>query len=133
MEYYPWSLADLLSYYSNRRYTKSHFNFIIYAFTGILNSVIELHSLGYVHRDLKLENIFLMRNFQVKIGDLAFAKTVKPNEMIKASGSGTLVYMSPELFSNKMNTRDFNRMIELLLDNPWYVGGLFPTAVVNES
>jgi hypothetical protein len=25
-----------------------------------------------------------------------------------------------ELFSNKMNTRDFNRMTELLLDNPWF-------------
>lgn len=25
-----------------------------------------------------------------------------------------------ELFSHKMNTRDFNQMIELILDNPWY-------------
>lgn len=25
-----------------------------------------------------------------------------------------------ELFSNKMNTREFNRMLEVMLDNPWY-------------
>ncbi len=71
-------------------------------FIQMIEALKYLKHMNVVHRDLKLENVFLMRNFQVKKGDLAFAKTVKPNEMVKASGSGTLVYMSPELFSNKV-------------------------------
>lgn len=54
-----------------------------------------------VHRDLKLENIFLLRTFQIKVGDFALAKVIKSGESHKTAASGTLIYMSPELFTNK--------------------------------
>ena len=62
MKYYPWNLEDLLIHYtssSKRISTEKRFQFITFAFRGILEAVSELHSLGYVHRDLKLDNFMV--------------------------------------------------------------------------
>lgn len=36
----------------------------------IIEGLEELHSRNYAHRDIKLENIFIGRDNQIKIGDL---------------------------------------------------------------
>ncbi len=47
--------------------------------------------------------------------DSSYNKVANPNGIDNVNMFSLL-----ELFSNKMNTRDFNRMIEFVLDKPWY-------------
>lgn len=50
-----------------------------------------------MHRDLKLENIFINRKFEVKIGDFGFAKISTQNDLL-SSFKGTPIHMAPEIF-----------------------------------
>lgn len=80
-----------------RRYTRS-----------ILRGLNHIHGCGYVHCDLKPDNILLVRynkrvgvatEFRAKIGDLGLAKRDKQNKKRKMGGpywNGTPMYMSPE-------------------------------------
>jgi serine/threonine protein kinase len=60
-------------------------------------AVNHLHSLGYSHRDIKLENIMFTSDQRVKLLDYGFAKKgrIADTELI----AGTPVYMAPELIN----------------------------------
>ncbi len=51
---------------------------------------------GYVHRDIKPDNIMLMRDGRVKVLDLGFAQVMGVPEDKEDTTSGTVQYMSPE-------------------------------------
>ena len=62
MDRYPWTLEGVIKKNMENkesRYTKEHLSFVGWAFRAILNSVNQLHQLGYVHRDLKLDNFMV--------------------------------------------------------------------------
>ena len=62
MEYYPESLEQLAKKAVSRskgRQTEAYLCFASWAFAAVLRSVEEVHSLGYVHRDLKLDNFMV--------------------------------------------------------------------------
>ncbi len=74
---------------------------------GIAQGLAAAHEKGIVHRDLKLENVFLTRDGRVKVLDFGLAKLVRPEErnetaLTLASSTlpgtvmGTVGYMSPE-------------------------------------
>lgn len=41
-----------------------------------------MHELKIVHRDLKLANILLNKDFQIKLGDFGFAKFIEDNNFL---------------------------------------------------
>ena len=38
-----------------------------------------MHDFGYVHRDVKLDNIFLMSDASIRVGDFGQARKLDPN------------------------------------------------------
>lgn len=62
----------------------------------LLETVQFLHALGIVHRDLKLENILLDDNFNVKVSDFGLASIISHDEEL-TDLCGTVYYMAPEI------------------------------------
>lgn len=66
---------------------------------GIANAMAYMHRAGYIHRDLKPDNIFFDANHEIKIGDFGFSRKYdKKNEVIMTFDVGTPVYNAPEIF-----------------------------------
>lgn len=70
-------------------------------FVQISSALKFVHGKNILHRDLKTQNVFLDRNWTVKLGDFGIAKvltstTAKANTMV-----GTPYYLSPELCEDK--------------------------------
>jgi serine/threonine-protein kinase ULK/ATG1 len=63
-----------------------------------------MQEMNIVHRDLKLANILVDKNFTVKIGDFGFAHIMESNDTLMISTLGTPITMGPEvLFRHKYN------------------------------
>merc|ERR1712045_937811 len=65
----------------------------------MLNSVEYMHNLRVVHRDLKLENILIDDNMNLKVADFGFA-CCKSIDTLN-SYRGTMTYMAPEIKEGK--------------------------------
>lgn len=70
----------------------------------VYQCVLDLHSAGIAHRDIKLENIML-KNAQTKLID--FGSAVKKDEKYNDFGIGTFDYMSPPAITGKINFNAF--------------------------
>lgn len=58
-----------------------------------------MHGKGVVHRDLKLENILVDDDMNLKVADFGFATFRKIHNL--KSYRGTMTYMAPEIKENK--------------------------------
>jgi serine/threonine protein kinase len=54
-----------------------------------------------MHRDLKSQNIFLLGNGRVVLGDLGISKVLECTMDMAKTKIGTPYYMSPEIFRDK--------------------------------
>lgn len=63
-------------------------------FWQIVDGIRFCHEKNYVHRDLKLENILLDSQHQVKIADFGFTKSVESNKLLDTF-CGSIAYAAP--------------------------------------
>ena len=61
-----------------------------------------LHEKSIVHRDLKVENIFLTKEGKHKIGDLGMSKIIYGVEDMLSTRVGTPIYFPPEVIQNRL-------------------------------
>ncbi|XP_047387703.1 inactive serine/threonine-protein kinase PLK5 [Sciurus carolinensis] len=72
-----------------------------YYLRGSISGLRYLHQRSIVHRDLKLSNLFLNKNMEVKIGDLGLAARVGPGGHCHRVLCGTPSLLAPEVVSRK--------------------------------
>ena len=65
----------------------------------ICEGIKEIHNKNIIHRDIKLENIFMNDNMEIKIGDFGISKQFNPNKdyLNTPLRQGSLFYMAPEI------------------------------------
>ena len=74
-----------------------------YLFRQIIEGIKHIHENNIVHRDIKLENILIDVNNNVKICDFGIGKILSSNKELLYDKCGTPMYMAPEILlsSNK--------------------------------
>ncbi|KAI8817463.1 kinase-like domain-containing protein [Fimicolochytrium jonesii] len=65
----------------------------------IVRGLLYLHANGIIHRDLKLSNLLLTENYDVKIGDFGLAVKLNDPSGEQKTMCGTPNYISPEIIS----------------------------------
>lgn len=74
---------------------------IIDWFVQISLAVKHCHDKKILHRDLKTQNIFLMKNGTIKLGDFGIARTLQSTMELAKTAIGTPYYLSPEICQGK--------------------------------
>ena len=69
-------------------------------FKQIMEGIKYIHSKNIVHRDIKLENILIDLNNNIKICDFGVSKRIHSNSILEDQ-CGTPVYMAPEIIKNE--------------------------------
>lgn len=72
-----------------------------YFFEQIVEACLYLHEKKIIHRDLKLGNLFLNEEMQVKIGDFGLATVLEFDGERKKTLCGTPNYIAPEMLDKK--------------------------------
>lgn len=96
-----YSEGDLSTYLKNLKKNGQRLDekIIGYWFTQLLFGLRVLHSKNILHRDLKAANIFLTKNYSLKIGDFGISKVLEHSSAITCIG--TPLYLSPEVCNNQ--------------------------------
>lgn len=72
-----------------------------YWMTQIVAATEFMHKKNVIHRDLKLGNLFIDRQMQIKVGDFGLATTVEFDGERKKTLCGTPNYIAPEILDRK--------------------------------
>ena len=90
--------GDLLSYIRKR--SKLNEQIAKFIFKQIILSLQYIHSQNIVHRDIKLDNILIDLNNNIKICDFGVSKKISLNDKMYEQ-CGTPAYIAPEILKNK--------------------------------
>ena len=74
-----------------------------YLFKQIILGIQHIHSHKIVHRDIKLENILIDLNNNIKICDFGIGKILSYNRQLLYDKCGTPMYMAPEILLSSKN------------------------------
>lgn len=67
----------------------------------IISGVKDIHNANVIHRDLKLGNLFLTENLEIKIGDFGLAAKLAYDSERRKTMCGTPNYIAPEILESK--------------------------------
>ncbi|KAH9924034.1 Pkinase-domain-containing protein [Fomitopsis serialis] len=112
------SLMDMLR--RRRRFTEPESRFFMVQLIGACQY---MHTHQVIHRDLKLGNIFLDRNMNVKVGDFGLAALIENPGERKKTICGTPNYIAPEVLFDTANGHSFEV-------DTWSIGVILYTLVV---
>lgn len=98
-------------------------NYARIIFIQILEALQSVHSLGIVHRDIKLDNIMLDSEFNVKLVDFGFATNQHGN---LSTFQGTPNYASPQILVHKPYNGVSNDIFSLGVTLFALITGAFP-------
>ena len=90
--------GDLLSFVKKR--TKISEKISKFIFRQILQAIKYIHSKNIVHRDIKLDNVLIDLNNNIKICDFGVGKIIHEGEIL-TDQCGTPAYIAPEILENK--------------------------------
>lgn len=95
--------GDLCQMMERRKRSKKYFteDEVLYYFIQISMALKYLHDRKVLHRDIKAQNVFLMKTGQVKLGDFGIAKVLQNTMALAMSQIGTPYYLSPEICNNR--------------------------------
>jgi serine/threonine protein kinase len=100
-------------------------------FHQIVEGIDYLHNNGVAHMDLKLENILLGEDLNIKIIDFDMAKPLNEGSLL--NGSGTLMYRAPEIkkgfCSNQIAADVYSLGVILFI----MLSGTFPYAEIEKE
>ena len=73
----------------------------------MLDGIRYMHRKGYIHRDIKLGNLFLDSKLNLKIGDFGLAAQIEHDGERKKTICGTPNYIAPEILFDTKNGHSF--------------------------
>lgn len=100
--------GDLLTYLSKNESKKADIRFLQNIFTGVAKALVNIHSLGYVHCDIKPDNILLDASGTPKIADFGMCQPFS-SRMIP---QGTPSYLAPEVYTAWFQPSDHHRFTD---------------------
>ncbi|KJH53245.1 kinase domain protein [Dictyocaulus viviparus] len=115
MEYMPGGdLVNLMTTYDvSEKWTR------FYA-AELVEALAALHSMGYIHRDVKPDNMLISRSGHIKLADFGTCVKMNKNGVIKCSTAvGTPDYIAPEILQNQGKEAEFGTEVD------WWAVGVF--------
>lgn len=112
------SLMDMLR--RRRRFTEPEARFFIVQLIGACHY---MHSHQVIHRDLKLGNLFLDANMNIKVGDFGLAALIENPGERKKTICGTPNYIAPEVLFDTANGHSFEV-------DTWSIGVILYTLLI---
>jgi cell cycle serine/threonine-protein kinase CDC5/MSD2 len=114
------SLMDMLR--RRRRFTEPEARFFM---VQLLGACHYMHTHQVIHRDLKLGNLFLDSDMNVKVGDFGLAALIETEGERKKTICGTPNYIAPEVLFDTANGHSFEV-------DTWSIGVILYTLVVGK-
>ncbi|KAJ3290604.1 Cell cycle serine/threonine-protein kinase cdc5/MSD2 [Borealophlyctis nickersoniae] len=96
------TFVDMLK--KRRRLTEPEVRYYMWQ---MLDAVRYMHSRNIIHRDLKLGNLFMTKDMNLKLGDFGLAAMLKQDGERKRTICGTPNYIAPEVLFDQRNGHSF--------------------------